>query len=249
MLAGAHTALSLITVIPAGHPELTGRRVAAALGWLWLPGLVLGGAVTAAVWALSQAGAPSLAVGAVGVAVAAIGSRGMHIDGMADVADGLGCYGPPERAREVMKQGSVGAFAVITLVVVVVAQAAAIAAIAQAEHWWLIPGAFVCSRIAATLLCALPLAPAPGSGFGTLVAGNASKGAAGAGLIAICLLGGAATLGPTPVWFVAVPPLAIGAALLFARHCVRRFGGLNGDVLGAVIELTATVMLVAGATA
>jgi adenosylcobinamide-GDP ribazoletransferase len=39
--------------------------------------------------------------------------------------------------------------------------------------------------------------------------------------------------------------VALIAALLFTRHCVRRFGGMVGDVLGANIELVTAAVLVA----
>jgi len=127
---GLALAFSWLTVLPvrAGAPDT--RTAAAALRWAPLVGGLVGAATGAVLAGLVAAGVPTAVAGLLAVGFAALATRGMHLDGLADTADGLGCYGPPERALAVMRDGGAGPFAVVTLLVVVGAQAMALTALA-----------------------------------------------------------------------------------------------------------------------
>jgi adenosylcobinamide-GDP ribazoletransferase len=234
-------ALSLLTVLPV--PSVgPGRRIAArALRWAPVVGAVLGAAAGGLLVGLEALGVPALVGGLLAVGFLALATRGMHVDGLADTADGLGCYGPPERALAVMREGGVGAFAVVTLVVVLGAQAAALAALADTG-----PSAVAAVALAAAASRAgfgwvarhgVPAAR-PG-GLGALVAGSQPWWVPVAWWTALAAAGLALGLR-------AAVGVALGAALVIALswHTTRRFGGMTGDVLGAANELATTATLV-----
>ena len=73
-------------------------------------GAALGAASAGLAFGLAQTDLPALTAGVLIVVLLGVATRGMHLDGLADTADGLGCYGPPDRVTEVMRSGTVGDF-------------------------------------------------------------------------------------------------------------------------------------------
>jgi len=241
MLAGLASAFTFGTVLPLKHGHSEGRAMVAALP---VVGLVLGLFTAAMLWAGAWAFGPhSLLTGAVTVAALLILTRGLHIDGLADTADGLGCYGPSERALTVMREGSAGPFGVAAVVVVVLVQAAAFSTLTPgATATAAAVSALATGRVAAVLAARHGVPAADGSSLGAWVAGSQSPWTV-AGWTAV-VAAGAALATPRP-W---QGPLAVAVALLAAAtligHCVRRFGGVTGDVIGAAIELATTLTLI-----
>jgi adenosylcobinamide-GDP ribazoletransferase len=215
-----------------------GRAAAGALRWAPVVGAVLGAAAGALLAGLTALGVP--AAGLLVVGFLALATRGMHVDGLADTADGLGCYGPPERALAVMREGGVGAFAVVTLVVVLGVQAVALTELAQPIAAVALAAA---TGRAAFAWCARRGVPAarPG-GLGATVAG--SQPAWVAPLWWVVLAAAAVAVVPGRPWQGPLA-VAVAAALVvgLSAHTRRRLGGVTGDVLGAANELATLATL------
>jgi adenosylcobinamide-GDP ribazoletransferase len=234
MGAGLRLAVSWLTVVPvrAARVDRDVARVAIALAPV--VGLALGFAAGGLLVLLDLAGTPHLLAGVLTITFLALATRGLHLDGLADTADGLGSYGPPDRALAIMRDGPVGPFGVAALVLTIGAQAAAV------NDWQTVVLAVAAGRVAFTVCCHATL-PARPDGLGALVAGT--QPVAVPMLWTVGLLAASALVHPWrgPVAVAA----ATGLVLLLRWHTRRRFGGLTGDVLGAASELaTATVLVV-----
>ncbi|SFO97911.1 adenosylcobinamide-GDP ribazoletransferase [Amycolatopsis arida] len=243
-------AVGTLTALPVPPPRTVDARVAgaamllapiAAVPLAAVAGLVVAGGAAAGLPALATAG---LAVGAV-----ALATRGLHLDGLADTADGLAVAARPgadvAAALAVMRRGDTGPAGVTALVLVVLVQCAALAGAVAAGHG---PAAAVVAVLVGRGVlagCCVRGVPAarPG-GLGAAVAGTVPIAAA---VAAGALLAAATALVPGLPWWrgpVAVLAGLVAGGVLLAR-CVRRLGGTTGDVLGACVEAATTTALLA----
>jgi adenosylcobinamide-GDP ribazoletransferase len=241
--AGLRLAVTLLTALPlrGAGPAPTRRTARAAMAWAPVIGLLLGAAAAGVLELLVRIGraGPLLAAVLAITALAAL-TRGLHLDGLADLADGLGSRRPAAGALDIMKHPDIGPYGVATVTLTLLIQVAALAA-AQSLGRGVVAVivAAACGRLAMTWACRRSVPAARGSGLGALVAGTQHPVVPLA--LTVALLGAAAAAG----WIFAVAAAAgIAAAYLVTRLAVRRLGGITGDVLGAVTEIATAASLV-----
>lgn len=242
-MSGFRLALSWLTVLPVRGGRVDRATARRAIALAPLAGMLLGAAATAVLAGLSWAGMPPLLSAVLTVALLAVLTRGMHLDGLADTADGLGCYGPPDRALAVMRDGGAGPFAVVTLIVVLVAQAVAMATLVASGRWVAIPLAVVTGRAAFGWCCRRGVPAARTDGLGALVAGSQPAPVVMGWWLTLAAASVLVDLGRPWLGPVSVA-VAAGLVLALVGHTRRRLGGVTGDVLGAACELTVTAVLV-----
>jgi adenosylcobinamide-GDP ribazoletransferase len=250
---GLRLAVGTLTVLPCPPPRRVGRESGAwAMTLAPLVGLVLAALAAAFLWLLALLPPVPPAVAALlVVGLLALLTRAIHLDGLADTADGLGSGKPAEAALAVMRRGDIGPFGVVALVLVLGLQVAALAAlIAGGEGAFSLALALVASRLLLPFLCARGVPAARPDGLGRTVAGTVAPAQL---LLSVALAAGAlalvAVLAPQDPHAVLlaglmslVGPVAGGA---LGWWCVRRLGGATGDVLGACVETATTAALLA----
>lgn len=233
-------ALGTLTALPVRPPPRLDARVAGT-AMLLAPvavaplALAAGGLVM-----LSQlAGLPELVSGVLAVGLLALGSRGLHLDGLADTADGLAASYDRERALRVMRTGDSGPAGVTTLLLVLVLQCAALAGSIPGTAGVGAAVAVLTGRAMLAVCCARPVPSARADGLGATVSGSVHPALAALAVGTTSVVAAAAMLPTELAWWRG--PVAVFAALasagLLLFRCVRRFGGVTGDVLGGCVEV------------
>src|ERR1700690_1313642 len=118
--------ISMFTVVPVRVPvDLQPGEGTGALLWLPVVGAFIGAAAALPASAIREWAPRANLLGAVlAVALLALLTRCLHLDGLADTADGLGSGAPATRALEIMRQSDIGPFGVVTLIFVLASDVA-----------------------------------------------------------------------------------------------------------------------------
>ena len=220
---------------------------------MWLPAVgALLAAPAAGLMLAVEAGGDSVPRRLLGATLAtaalAVLTGGLHLDGLADTADGLGSRRPAQEALDVMRRSDTGPMGVAALALTLLVQ---VTSLASLQPRWLSAAALftavITGRVAVVLASGSPAAR-PG-GFGALVAGTTRRSARWAAAVVLLGIVGAAgaAAGGLPLatrgLAAAVSGLAVAAVL--RRTACRRLGGMTGDVFGAMIELSSATVLLA----
>jgi adenosylcobinamide-GDP ribazoletransferase len=243
---------------PATEPALAPATVSAAMAWAPAVGLLLGVIASAVLLVADHPlGAGPLTAAGLAIGVLALLSRGLHLDGLADLADGLASGKPAPAALDIMRRSDIGPLGTVTLILTLLIQVAALGQAESAGHGRgpaALIAAVVTGRLALTWACRRGVPAARPDGLGALVAESvrpvipavATVATVAAATVAVTI--SAIVVGEPLGWTLPLAVLmGLGAAFAVQRHAVRRLGGITGDVLGALAEIATTVTLVVAA--
>ncbi len=235
-------AFAFLTVLPVGKINPTGSDWCKAAVYFPLVGAALGAPLAGAA-ILGRELVPAPLMAALALTVLFLLTRGLHLDGLSDTADGLLGGLERERSLQIMRSGAAGPMGVAAVILAVLIKFAALSST---------PGSLpvmlyftpLCGRWCMALAGAA-FHPARSEGLGsTFISGLSLR------HFLLATLVGAALSFPAVHLAGQYVPLAAGAALAFtvtgaaAVAMARRLGGLTGDTLGAVNEIAEAAFLV-----
>lgn len=243
------SAVGLLTVLPVPGSRFERRSAPAMMLWAPVAVMPIAIVVAAVSWYARVLQAPALVAGLIGLAVLALGTRALHLDGLADTVDGFGAGWDRQRALSIMHSGDIGPMGTVALIIVAGLQAYGYGTLAADPPGALVVAVIIClSRTALAICCTRPVPSARPDGLGATVAGSVSVPAVVIiGLVSVVVLAGVGILhrGPSGAQVGVIAGLAgYAGCLVLVRHAVRRLGGVTGDVMGAAVEITATIMTV-----
>lgn len=230
-----------VTLSSRPHPDEEGRAV------LYYPLVgILIGILLVVIAALAGAVFAPPVVAALLLIAWAMATGALHLDGLADSADGwLGGRGERARTLRIMQDAHSGAAGVVAVVVVLLLKFTALTVLLASNHWWLL--LFVPALARAAIVALLLTTPyARPGGMAATVGPRMPRDEATwtiAIVVSIIAVVAAAASGVVPaVLLLALPALALWG---WRVAVMRRLGGTTGDTAGAAIEVSESLAILA----
>ena len=243
MLSGLVTALRTLTVLPV--PGKDTANFSSSLFWFPAVGLLLGLLQVAAGYAGYLSGWNELSAAL--VVLSGVGlTRGMHADGLADLADGFWGGKTKDAALRIMKDPNVGSFGALALSGIMLLKWIAVLKLLSLGAFGFIAAGVLLSRwVQVILASSLPYARSEGGTAHSFVNGAGWRHTLVTTVVTLIFL--TALLHFDPLAAAAAVSTAMLAGLIMGMLSYRKIGGVTGDVLGAGSELTEVFVWIAGA--
>ena len=232
---------------PGGN-KFDSKALGNSMKWFPIVGLIIG-VINFIVAGLLETVIPSpVLMGILLVTLDVIITGGLHLDGLADTFDGIFSYRSKQKMLEIMKDSRVGTNGVLVLVlyfifkIAFLVEASELFGVSQAVIMLIVP---VLSRISGVINCAFEPYARP-TGMGKTFVENTDKLGAGIayGTVAAILYGVSEYFGlPYLNLFLVLNILSI-SGFLFGKLMTKKIGGITGDTLGALLELSSVLSLV-----
>jgi adenosylcobinamide-GDP ribazoletransferase len=243
MVSSLILAVRFLTVVPVAGREADAREALGRAAW-WFPvvGLAMGIVLVAADRAL-QAVVPPMLAAVLVLTIWKAATGAIHLDGLADCLDGLAGHDRVQRLA-IMQDSRVGVFGAVGLTLYLLIAFVGLSETPTAARGRLLLVAPVFGRLVPLLIAPRfrPAKPNDGSGAAFLRALSPWAGLVHLAAVAVF---SAWLLGP---WGPAMMLASLLVALLWTAFLADRFGGITGDVLGSVIELSELAILLEGAS-
>jgi adenosylcobinamide-GDP ribazoletransferase len=244
MFKGLITAIRTLSILPI--PGKDAERMSSSLPWFPLVGFMLGsicyGMALLMEFVTGNRWPEGTAIIVLGCGI--LLTRAIHMDGLADWADGFGGGRDRQKILAIMKDPHVGAFGVIAVVVIVAVKWVALTGlIAFGSSTYIIVSYIVSRTMQVELAASLPYARAEDGTAAPFVKDARFSHRFAALFFALVVLAGLCG----PITSAATMCLGWLVCRLFGWWCYRRVGGVTGDLLGACSEIMETIILFIGA--
>ena len=232
-------AIAFLTRVPVGDPIASDQDFAGSLGYFAIVGAAIGVLLSGTAWLLAPHLPPTVIAGLL-LAISAAITGGLHLDGLADVFDGLGGgRGDANRMLEIMRDSRIGSHGAVALIVYSLLKLAVLAPLVGSAGFVAIASAPAVARaLLVPLIIGVPYARAKGLGTAFQAHAGLTEILLATGAIgAVIAIGGQGT--------AAACAVAAGSMALFTALIVSKIRGLTGDGYGALIELGELAFLTA----
>jgi adenosylcobinamide-GDP ribazoletransferase len=236
-------AIQFLTIFPIPVKiDYQNNEFSSSLRWFFLVGLLIGSFQWFIAWAGLRYHCPVDLLAPMILIVGLITTGGLHLDGMADTADGFGAGTDRDSILRIMKDERIGVYGIAAIVITLYVKIIAISYVLKARQTGLLLlSPMLCRALLSVTCTLLPYARSEGTGK-AFAEGNFFKHAFPSILTSVVIL---FLLFRVPGMYVFA--IVCLVALLFCIYCYGKIKGFTGDTLGAQCEITEITMLLAGA--